>query len=186
MLLVNICIDFISMLLALVLFVLRCSFWFSIFSYVVSVFFLFRFLVWNWFGIALWITEAAAVTHPDRYLAIATSGGLNQQRTGVFIFLFSIHIVSFRMKEIVLVSANIALFFRLSFQWLINSNSGKICELELRNMVGYDTLSMINVSDMNIYICHVWIKTKLELSHFAFSLSFFHRNVCLKPSFEEN
>lgn len=29
--------------------------------------------------------KAAAVTKPNRYLAIATSGGLNQQRTGVLI-----------------------------------------------------------------------------------------------------
>lgn len=38
------------------------------------------------------IAEAEVVTHPKRYLAIATSGGLNQQRTGV-----SFEIISHRV-----------------------------------------------------------------------------------------
>lgn len=32
------------------------------------------------------IVDAEAVTYPNRYLMIATSGGLNQQRTGVIFF----------------------------------------------------------------------------------------------------
>ena len=34
------------------------------------------------------LAEVEEVTHPNRYLAIATSGGLNQQRTGVSVFTF--------------------------------------------------------------------------------------------------
>lgn len=34
------------------------------------------------------LAEVENVTHPNRYLAIATSGGLNQQRTGVTFFTF--------------------------------------------------------------------------------------------------
>lgn len=46
-------------------------------------------------GRAIWLrkylflafAEANAKTNPDRYLLIATSGGLNQQRTGVSFFI---------------------------------------------------------------------------------------------------
>ena len=40
----------------------------------------------QWYDLKLLLkkfAEAEAVTHLNRYLAIATSGGLNQQRTGV-------------------------------------------------------------------------------------------------------
>lgn len=37
----------------------------------------------HWPNIAVPIIESEDVTQPNRYLAIATSGGLNQQRTGV-------------------------------------------------------------------------------------------------------
>ncbi|KAG6704648.1 hypothetical protein I3842_07G142600 [Carya illinoinensis] len=35
------------------------------------------------FKLSYFISEAEAITHPNRFLAIATSGGLNQQRTGI-------------------------------------------------------------------------------------------------------
>jgi len=33
------------------------------------------------------VAEAQVMTHSNRYLCIATSGGLNQQRTGVIIWI---------------------------------------------------------------------------------------------------
>lgn len=45
------------------------------------------FVLFN-FGDCIEFTEADAITRPNRYLLIATSGGLNQQRTGVILIYF--------------------------------------------------------------------------------------------------
>jgi len=40
------------------------------------------------------VADAQVITQPNRYLIIATSGGLNQQRTGVIFLISVISIIS--------------------------------------------------------------------------------------------
>lgn len=47
------------------------------------------------FDVSFCTAEAAEITMSHRYLAIATSGGLNQQRTGVLIFGYALFVFSY-------------------------------------------------------------------------------------------
>jgi hypothetical protein len=52
--------------------------------------------------------DSNITTKPDRYLMIVTSGGLNQQRTGVMFHYYACRLIGRKhMKLLVLVSSNL-------------------------------------------------------------------------------